>query len=391
MSIDAARSASNLASASVAIDARPVMIFAGGTGGHIFPGLAVAAALRARNIPVTWMGADGGMETRLVPQHGITIDTIAIQGLRGKGLVAAVRTPMRLLSAVRAAARVLRAHRPRAVISFGGYAAGPGGIAAMIAGIPMLVHEQNRAPGLTNRVLAKFARRVLTGFPGSFPGKEDVVGNPVRDVIAQIAPPAQRLAGKTIASDAAMHLLVLGGSQGARALNQALPQALCNLQNENTSHTRIEVRHQCGEKMRDDAMRAYADAGVAASVEPFIADMAAAYAWADLVVCRAGALTLAEVCAAGVASVIVPLPTAVDDHQTKNGQYLVERGAARLIKQDDRLAEHITVALRELVDAPTQRLAMAEAARALAKPDAADRVAQIVLDVAGANPQESRA
>lgn len=363
----------------------PVMIFAGGTGGHIFPGLAVAAALRARNVPVVWLGANGGMETRLVPQHGIAIETIAISGLRGKGVGTLLRAPLRVLSAIRAAANVLHRHRPRAVVSFGGFAAGPGGIASAIAGVPLLVHEQNRAPGMTNRVLAMFARRVLTGFPDSFPGKETVVGNPVRDVISAISPPAQRFAEVS----SRLRVLVLGGSQGARALNVALPKALAQLQGID-----FDVRHQCGEKMRDDAERAYADANVTASVEAFIADMAAAYAWADIVVCRAGALTLAEVCAAGVSSVLVPLPTAVDDHQTKNGLYLVERGAAVLLKQDDTLADRLAKTLRELAGDPTKRLAMAEAARSLAKPDAADRVADIVLEVAAqhaANHQETRA
>lgn len=350
----------------------PVMIFAGGTGGHIFPGLAVAAALRARDVPVVWLGADGGMETRLVPQHGIAIETIAISGLRGKGIGILLRAPLRVLSAIRAAARVLRKHRPRAVISFGGFAAGPGGIAAALAGIPLLVHEQNRAPGMTNRVLVKFARRVLTGFPDAFPGKETVVGNPVRNVISEITTPRERFAGRS----GALHLLVLGGSQGARALNESVPQALRQLQ-----PVAIDVRHQCGEKMREDAERAYAAAGVDASVEPFIADMAAAYAWADVVVCRAGALTLAEVCAAGVASVLIPLPTAVDDHQTKNAQYLVERAAAVLLKQDATLAERLATTLGELAGDPAKRLVMADAARSLAKPDAADRVVDAVLQV----------
>jgi UDP-N-acetylglucosamine--N-acetylmuramyl-(pentapeptide) pyrophosphoryl-undecaprenol N-acetylglucosamine transferase len=363
----------------------PVMIFAGGTGGHIFPGLAVAAALRARGVPVVWLGADGGMETRLVPQHGIDIETIAISGLRGKGIATLLRAPLRVLSAIRAAAKVLRRHRPRAVVSFGGFAAGPGGIAAAIAGVPLLVHEQNRAPGMTNRVLSMFARRVLTGFPDSFPGKETVVGNPVRSVISGIATPAERFAE----ASPRLRVLVLGGSQGARALNDALPKALSQLQG--IDH---DVRHQCGEKMRDDAVRAYADAGVVASVEPFIADMAAAYAWADIVVCRAGALTLAEICAAGVASVLVPLPTAVDDHQTKNGLYLVERGAAVLLKQDDTLADRLATTLRALAGDAAKRLTMAEAARSLAKPDAADRVADIVIEVAAqhaATHQETRA
>lgn len=358
--------------ASAPVSTAPVMIFAGGTGGHIFPGLAVAAALRARDVPVVWLGADGGMETRLVQQQGIAIETIAIFGLRGKGLGTLLRAPLRVLSAIRAAARVLRKHRPRAVISFGGFAAGPGGIAAALAGIPLLVHEQNRAPGMTNRVLVKFARRVLTGFPDAFPGKETVVGNPVRSVISDIATPRERFEGR----GGALHLLVLGGSQGARALNESVPQALRQLQG-----AAIEVRHQCGEKMREDAEGAYAAAGVDAAVEPFIADMAAAYAWADVVVCRAGALTLAEVCAVGIASLLIPLPTAVDDHQTKNGRYLVERGAAMLLKQDATLAERLATTLGELAGDPAKRLAMAEAARSLAKPDAADRVADAVLQV----------
>ena len=353
-------------------DSAPVIILAGGTGGHIFPGLAVAAALRARSVPVAWLGADGAMETRLVPQHGIELDTIAVKGLRGKGIATLLGAPVRVLAAVRAAARVLRAKQPRAVLSFGGYASGPGGIAARLAGLPLLVHEQNRAPGLTNRVLSKFARRVLVGFPQTFAG-EEVVGNPVRTEIAAIAPPAQRFAGR----DGALRLLVLGGSQGARALNAAVPQAIASLQG-----SAFDIRHQCGEKMLDDARRAYADANVAASVEPFIADMAAAYAWADLVVCRAGALTLAELCAAGVGSVLVPFPQAVDDHQTRNAEYLVERGAALLFAQDARLADNLAQALRGLAADPQRRLAMAEAARSIALPDAAEKVADIVLQEA---------
>jgi UDP-N-acetylglucosamine--N-acetylmuramyl-(pentapeptide) pyrophosphoryl-undecaprenol N-acetylglucosamine transferase len=356
-------------------DGRPVMILAGGTGGHIFPGLAVATVLRARGVPVVWLGADGGMETRLVPQHGIEIETIAISGVRGKGLGTLLRAPLRVLAAIRAAAKALAVHKPRAVVSFGGFAAGPGGIAAVLAGTPLLVHEQNRAPGMTNRVLAKFARRVLCGFPDAFPGKETVVGNPVRAVIAKIPPPRERFEGR----GDTLRLLVLGGSQGARALNEAVPQALRQLEGAG-----VEVRHQCGEKLRDATIAAYARAGVEASIEPFISDMAAAYAWADLVVCRAGALTIAEVCAAGVGSVLVPLPTAVDDHQTKNAQYVVQRRAGVLLKQDGELADRLAMELRNLVLDPAKRLFMAEAARSLARIDAAERVADAVLEEASA-------
>lgn len=348
----------------------PVLILAGGTGGHIFPGLSVAAALRARGVPVSWLGADGGMETRLVPQHGIDIDTIAVKGLRGKGIATLLLAPVRVLSAVIAAMQVIGARGPRAVVSFGGYAAGPGGIAARLRGVPLLVHEQNRAPGMTNRVLARFACRVLAGFPQTFHGIDaETVGNPVRNEIAVLPPPAARFAGR----NGAVRLLVLGGSQGARALNMAVPEALAALD------AGIEVRHQCGEKMREDAERAYAQAGVAASVEPFIADMAAAYADADLVVCRAGALTLAELCAAGVGSLLVPFPQAVDDHQTRNAEYLVERGAAILLPQNAHLAVTLRSTLATLLADPAARLRMAEAARALAMPDAAERVADAVL------------
>jgi UDP-N-acetylglucosamine--N-acetylmuramyl-(pentapeptide) pyrophosphoryl-undecaprenol N-acetylglucosamine transferase len=353
---------------------RPIMILAGGTGGHIFPALAVANVLRARDVPVVWLGADGAMETRLVPQHGIELDTLAISGLRGKGTLALLAAPVRVLRAVRAAGFVLRRRQPRAVVSFGGFAAGPGGVAARLMRTPLVVHEQNRAPGFTNRILAKFARRILSGFPGAFPQREEYVGNPVRSEIAALPAPGERLAGR----DGPLRLLVLGGSQGARALNNAVPQAIAAL----TGSSDIQVRHQCGEKLREEAMRAYADAGVNASVEAFIADMAAAYAWADLVVCRAGASTLAELCAVGVGSVLVPFAQAVDDHQTRNAEFLVERGAAVLLKQDEQLTDRLQAVLRDLATDSNRRMAMAVAARGMAKTDAAERIADIILEEA---------
>ncbi|SOD56323.1 undecaprenyldiphospho-muramoylpentapeptide beta-N-acetylglucosaminyltransferase [Pseudoxanthomonas wuyuanensis] len=357
---------------------RPIMILAGGTGGHIFPALAVARVLRARDVPVVWLGADGAMETRLVPQHGIELDTLAISGLRGKGALALLAAPIRVLRAIRAAGFVLRRRQPRAVVSFGGFAAGPGGVAARLMRTPLLVHEQNRAPGFTNRILARVARRVLTGFPGAFPQREEYVGNPVRNEIAALPAPRERLTGR----QGPLRLLVLGGSQGARALNNALPRAIAALTGSAAS-VDMQVRHQCGEKLREEAMQAYADAGVEASVEAFIADMAAAYAWADLVVCRAGASTLAELCAAGVGSVLVPFAQAVDDHQTRNAEFLVERGAAVLLKQDEQLPERLQAVLRDLAGDSGRRLAMATAARDLAKVDAAERIADIILEEAG--------
>ncbi len=351
------------------------MILAGGTGGHIFPGIAVARALRDRQVPVVWLGSAGGMETRLVPAHGIAIDTLRIGGLRGKGALALLAAPFRLVRALFDALAILRRQRPRSVLSMGGFAAGPGGIAAWLLRRPLIVHEANRAPGFTNRVLAKIARRVLCGFPDSFRHGGETVGNPVRAEVAALPPPAQRFAGR----DGALRLLVLGGSQGARALNNAVPKALAAY-----SEIQIDVRHQSGANLRAEAESAYAEAGVKASIEPFIEDMAAAYGWADLVVCRAGALTLAELCAAGVGALLVPFPLAVDDHQTRNAEYLVARGAARLLPQGDELVLRLCAALRELAPNRAALLAMAEAARAAALTDATARVADICIEEARA-------
>ncbi|MDY0022563.1 undecaprenyldiphospho-muramoylpentapeptide beta-N-acetylglucosaminyltransferase [Arenimonas caeni] len=355
----------------------PVLILAGGTGGHIFPGLAVAEALRRRDVPVVWLGSEGGMETRLVPSSGIEVETLRVRGLRGKGVLALLKAPFGLARACLQALAVLRRLRPRAVVSFGGYVAGPGGLCAWLLRRPLLVHEQNRAPGLTNRVLSRFARRVLCGFPGSFPaGKAEVVGNPVRPAIAALPAPAARFDGR----GGAPRLLVLGGSQGANALNRVLPQVLAGL----PADQRPQVRHQCGERHADATRATYAEAGVAASVEPFIADMAEAYGWADLVVCRAGALTLAELCAAGVGSVLVPFPAAVDDHQTRNAEYLVEAGAAVMVPEGEGFAERMAAVAGGLLPDAARRLAMAGAARAIAHADAAERVAGIVLEEARA-------
>ncbi len=355
----------------------PVLILAGGTGGHIFPGLAVAEALRRRDVPVVWLGSEGGMETRLVPSSGIEVETLRVRGLRGKGVLALLKAPFGLARACLQALAVLRRLRPRAVVSFGGYVAGPGGLCAWLLRRPLLVHEQNRAPGLTNRVLSRFARRVLCGFPGSFPaGKAEVVGNPVRPAIAALPAPAARFDGR----GGAPRLLVLGGSQGANALNRVLPQVLAGL----PADQRPQVRHQCGERHADATRATYAEAGVAASVEPFIADMAEAYGWADLVVCRAGALTLAELCAAGVGSVLVPFPAAVDDHQTRNAEYLVEAGAAMMVPEGEGFAERMAAVAGGLLPDAARRLAMAGAARAIAHADAAERVAGIVLEEARA-------
>jgi UDP-N-acetylglucosamine--N-acetylmuramyl-(pentapeptide) pyrophosphoryl-undecaprenol N-acetylglucosamine transferase len=358
------------------------MILAGGTGGHIFPGLAVARALRARDVPVLWLGADGGMETRLVPANGVPIRTIAVRGLRGKGLASTLAAPLVLARSLAQAFGVVRGVRPRAVLSFGGFAAGPGGLAAWLLRRPLIVHEQNRAPGMTNRVLARLARRVLCGFPDSFPGvDEETVGNPVRDEIAALPPPAERHVGRHLGTDdaAPLRLLVLGGSQGARAINATVPKVVARL-----GAARFDIRHQCGEKMLDECRAAYAQAGVAASVEPFIADMAAAYGWADLVIGRAGALTIAELCAAGVGAILVPFPGAVDDHQARNAEYLADAGGGCWLRQDAALEDGLAQRLQVLLDDRPKLLALAVAAHAAAFPHAAERVADIALEEARA-------
>jgi UDP-N-acetylglucosamine--N-acetylmuramyl-(pentapeptide) pyrophosphoryl-undecaprenol N-acetylglucosamine transferase len=359
-------------SAPIADHDRPVMIMAGGTGGHIFPGLAVADELASRKIPVIWLGAAGGLETRLVPQHGLRIETLAIGGLRGKGALTALLMPVRLAAATVTARVILKRHAPRSVLSLGGYAAAPGGIAARFAKIPLVVHEQNRIAGVTNRLLARKAQRVLTGFADVFPQGE-WVGNPVRASIAAMPAPASRYAGR----EGPLNLLVLGGSQGAQSLNAALPEVL----RRRGSRLPVMVRHQCGAKHFEKARAAYLAAGIEADVVPFEDDMAAAYAWSDLVICRAGALTLAELAAAGVPAILVPYPHAVDDHQTRNAEAMVAAGAARLLSEEDDFVKHLGAVFEEIGDR-AKLVKMACAARTLAKPDAARRIADACLEVA---------
>jgi UDP-N-acetylglucosamine--N-acetylmuramyl-(pentapeptide) pyrophosphoryl-undecaprenol N-acetylglucosamine transferase len=353
----------------------PVLILAGGTGGHIFPGLAVAKALADRAVPVVWLGAEGAMETRLVPAQGIPLHTLRVRSLRGGGLQRRLAAPFMLLRALFSALTLLRQLRPRCVLSFGGFAAGPGGVAAWLLRRPLIVHESNRAPGLTNRWLARLSRRVLVGMPGSFAaGLEEPVGNPVRPEIATLPAPADRLTGRA----GPLRLLVVGGSQGARALNLHLPEAI------RRSGVCCEIRHQTGEVAQTATAQRYADAGLVAETCAFIADMREAYAWADLVVCRAGASTLAELCAAGLPSLLVPLPTAADDHQSRNADWLVEAGAAFKLAEGEGFAERLAERLKALAGDVSGRLHMAEAARGLARIDAAERVAHICIEEARA-------
>ena len=352
-----------------------VAVMAGGTGGHVFPALAVAEQLRGEGVPVFWIGTRGGMESRLVPKHDIEIEWIRIQGLRGKGVAKLLAAPLRIASAVREAVAILRRRRPCVVLGMGGFAAGPGGLAARILGLPLVIQEQNSVPGLTNQWLARLGARAFQAFPGSFPASRhaETVGNPVRAEISALAPPAERFAGR----GGAPRLLVLGGSLGAKALNETVPAALAKLD----EGKRAVVRHQAGERTLEIARAAYESHGVAADVTPFIDDMAAAYAWADLVVCRAGALTVSELAAAGVGSVLVPYPFAVDDHQVGNARFLAEAGGAKLIIQRDLTAEGLSGVLRGLFADRAALLAMAEAARGRARPEATARIASVCREL----------
>ena len=346
-----------------------VMIMAGGTGGHIFPGLAVADVLRARGTEVSWLGTTAGLENRLVVQAGIEFDAISIQSLRGRGLAGWFAAPLRILRAAWQARSVLRRRRPQCVLSMGGYVAGPGALAARLMGIPLVIHEQNAVAGLTNRWLRPLARRVMTGFPESLPRGEHV-GNPVRADIAAIEPPESRMASR----EGALRVLVIGGSQGAAAFTHIVPGALARVD----SSKRPEIVHQAG-RQYEETCQAYQALDTQGDVREFINDMAAEWTRADLAVCRSGALTVAELAAAGVASVLVPFPHAVDDHQTANAHFLSDAGAAWLVDQADFTADWLAALLEKITR--DDLIGMARKARALARADADERVADACEEV----------
>jgi UDP-N-acetylglucosamine--N-acetylmuramyl-(pentapeptide) pyrophosphoryl-undecaprenol N-acetylglucosamine transferase len=350
-----------------------VLIMAGGTGGHVFPALALARLLRERSHEVVWLGTRRGLEARVVPAERIPIEWLSIGGLRGKGVITLLAAPFRLAYALLQALRVMGKHRPRVVVGLGGFVTGPGGVAAWLTRRPVVIHEQNAVAGFTNRCLARVSREVLEAFPGSFGGGVEAraIGNPVRQDILSVAPPVERFAARS----GAIRILVVGGSQGASRLNAVVPFALARL----AGSLSLEVRHQAGERGLDSAQRSYAEAGVRGDVRPFIEDMAQAYAWADLVICRSGALTVSELAAVGVAAVLVPFPAAVDDHQTHNARYLVSEGAAVLIPERELTPESLAAELQKLCAGRGKLLAMAERARLLARPQAALELAESCL------------
>jgi UDP-N-acetylglucosamine--N-acetylmuramyl-(pentapeptide) pyrophosphoryl-undecaprenol N-acetylglucosamine transferase len=347
------------------VNAPVMVVMAGGTGGHVFPALAVAQRLADSGYRVVWIGNRSGMEAELVPRHGFEMAWVSFSGLRGKGIVPKLLLPFNLLVAFWQSLLILMRLKPRAVIGFGGYISFPGGMMAVLLGRRLIVHEQNAIAGLANKVLARVADAVLSAFPDTLP-RAVWCGNPVRKEITALPEPAARYAARS----GPLKLLVIGGSLGAQALNEVLPQALALL----PAAARPEVTHQSGAKHIEALRQAYAAAGVDATVFPFIDDMAAAYGQADLVICRAGAMTVAEVACAGVAALFVPFPFAVDDHQTANAKFLTEAGAALLLQQSALTPQGLAKQLGELTR--ERCLALARQARTLAKPDATSAVAK---------------
>ena len=354
--------------------ARRVLVMAGGTGGHVFPALAVAEELRERGIAVSWLGTHRGIEADLVPGADFPLHFIDVVGLRGKsGVVGKLKAPFGLLKALWQAIGVVRRVGPQCVLGFGGFASGPGGLAARLLGKPLVIHEQNAVAGTTNRILQKLATRVLQAFPNAL-AKGEHCGNPVRREISALEAPQSRL---TFVEGLRPRLLVLGGSLGALAINQVLPEALALL----PVTERPRVVHQCGQKHIDVTRKAYEDAGVDAEVVAFVDDMAAAYGAADFVICRAGALTVSELTAAGLGSVLIPYPHAIDDHQRENARWLVDNNAAVMVQQKGLNPEALATLLKEFLVNKQQLVAMAVAARALALPNAVNTVADVCEEV----------
>ena len=359
----------------------PVLITAGGTGGHVYPGLAVARALIEQNIPVVWMGTPNGLEARVIPEAGIEMVYLSVNGLRGKGLTTLLAAPLQLAKALYQSLMIMIKVKPSAVLGMGGFVAGPGGLVAALMGKPVLIHEQNAIPGLTNKLLSNVSNKILEGFPNTFPSSNAKrkkiigIGNPVRKDIAAIDAPVDRLGDRW----GHVNVLVFGGSLGAQILNEVVPMAL----EEIPMDKRPIVRHQAGKDKDVTTESLYKKLGVNATITPFIEDMAEAYEWADLVICRSGALTVAELAAAGMASVMVPYLYAVDDHQTANAKYLSESGAAILIPQTELNADSLSEVLMDLCSDRNKLIEMSIKARRLAKPEATEEVAALCAKYAG--------
>lgn len=354
---------------------RNVLIMAGGTGGHVFPALAAADCFRQQGLHVEWLGTAKGIESSLVPVADIKLHCLNVAGLRGKGIKALLKAPFQLFCALKQAIHLIRQVKPVCVLGMGGFASGPGGLAAWLLRKPLVIHEQNAVAGTTNRLLAPLSKQVLCGYPIALGGrKNQFIGNPVRPEITQLPSPDERGVG----ASKRLRILVLGGSLGAKAINDVLPVAISNIAKEQ----RPEIWHQTGKAHDENVEAVYTQLGVEAKVEAFIDDMAKAYGWADLVICRAGALTVAELTAAGLASVLVPLPHAIDDHQTENARWLSENKAGILLKQSELTPTGLAEMLNNYENDRDVLMTMAKAARALAKIEVAQQIVTTCLEVA---------
>jgi UDP-N-acetylglucosamine--N-acetylmuramyl-(pentapeptide) pyrophosphoryl-undecaprenol N-acetylglucosamine transferase len=359
-----------------------IVIMAGGTGGHVFPALAVAQELIEKGWQVSWLGTQKGLEGRVIPEQGIEIDWLSVAGVRGKGWLSKITAVLLLVKACIQAAKILRKRKPDIVLGMGGFVAGPGGLMAKLLGIPLIIHEQNRVPGTTNRLLARMANQVLEAFPDSFSKKFNAkfTGNPLRKQF--VIPPSPPFSKGGLASpfekegSRGINILVVGGSQGAQVLNEVVPDALAALANGNS----VQIKHQTGTAMREQIDSRYKELGVKAEVNAFIENMVSAYQWADLIICRSGAMTVSEVAAAGVPAIFIPLPNAIDDHQTANARYLTDAGAGLILMQKDlnaaTLVEHITKVIKQLD-------VMSKTAKQYARLDATEIVAGICMAEAG--------
>ena len=355
---------------------QPILIIAGGTGGHIYPALAIAECLGKRGVALYWLGTRAGLESNIIPRQGITLLAINVKGIRGHGVLRWLIAPFTMIFAIVHMLFILSAKRPALVLGTGGFTSAPGGIAAWLMRIPLCLHEQNTIAGLTNRLLARFAKVVMTAFPNTLTSNNvRVIGNPVRKAITGITPPAERWRKR---HDERLHILVVGGSLGARFLNRLIPETLALLGDE----IAYRVTHQAGQHNFKTTQRDYAERSVAVDLHAYIEDMAAAYMAADLIICRAGATTVAEVAAAGVAAIFVPYPYAADDHQTANARYLSEAGAALVLQESELDATRLATVLREFAADHSRLLTMATIARSLSKPDAAERAADLCMEVA---------
>jgi len=367
--------------------ARRIVIMAGGTGGHVFPALAVAQELIEKGWQVSWLGTQKGLESRVIPEQGIEIDWLSVAGVRGKGWLSKITAVLLLIKACIQALKILRQRKPDVVLGMGGFVAGPGGLMAKLLGIPLVIHEQNRVPGTTNRLLARMANQVLEAFPGSFNKKVNAkfTGNPLRKQFGRICslqiatlPPSLAVVDSAERREAhqGINILVVGGSQGAQVLNEVVPDALAALRIDEM----VQIKHQTGAAMQEQVKSRYKELGVNAEVQAFIEDMVSAYQWADLVICRSGAMTVSEVAAAGVPAIFIPLPNAIDDHQTANARYLTDAGAGLLLMQKDlnaaTLVEHITKVLKQLD-------VMSKTAKEYARLDATEIVAGVCMAEAG--------